>query len=148
MNWKNICITVHCTIYLKIASQWNMHIYGYGFSWRCHSRSSSSSDDIPEIWHLKHICLSISSLRRRLVDNNTQGFISQIANFMGPTWGPPGSCRPQMGPMLAPWLLLSGIYVCTQNTLSLRHLKSSIEIDDIHEVLWCIAQFHSSIDNW
>ena len=28
---------------------------------------------------------------------------------MGPTWGPPGSCRPQMGPMLAPWTLLSGI---------------------------------------
>ena len=26
----------------------------------------------------------------------------------GPTWGPPGSCRPQMGPMLAPWTLLSG----------------------------------------
>ena len=33
---------------------------------------------------------------------------SQIAKFMGPTWGPPGSCRPQMGPMLAPWTLLSG----------------------------------------
>ena len=27
--------------------------------------------------------------------------VSQIAKFMGPTWGPPGSCRPQMGPMLA-----------------------------------------------
>ena len=27
---------------------------------------------------------------------------SQIAKFMGPSWGPPGSCRPQMGPMLAP----------------------------------------------
>ena len=26
----------------------------------------------------------------------------------GPTWGPPGSYRPQMGPMLAPWTLLSG----------------------------------------
>ena len=26
---------------------------------------------------------------------------------MGPTWGPPGSCRPQMGPALAPWILLS-----------------------------------------
>ena len=24
---------------------------------------------------------------------------------MGPTWDPPGSCRPQMGPMLAPWTL-------------------------------------------
>ena len=32
----------------------------------------------------------------------------QIAKFMGTTWGPPGSCRPQMGPMLAPWSLLSG----------------------------------------
>ena len=28
---------------------------------------------------------------------------------MEPTWGPPGSCRPQMCPMLAPWTLLSGL---------------------------------------
>ena len=34
--------------------------------------------------------------------------ITQIAMFMRPTWGPPGSCWPQMGPMLAPWTLLSG----------------------------------------
>ena len=34
---------------------------------------------------------------------------SQIIRFMGPTWGPPGSCRPQMGPMLAPWTSLSGL---------------------------------------
>ena len=27
---------------------------------------------------------------------------------MGQTWDPPGSCRPQLGPMLAPWTLLSG----------------------------------------
>ena len=33
---------------------------------------------------------------------------AQIARFMGPTWDPPGSCRPQMGPMLVPWTLLSG----------------------------------------
>ena len=33
---------------------------------------------------------------------------TQIARFMGPAWGPPGSCRPQMGPMLAPCTLLSG----------------------------------------
>ena len=32
---------------------------------------------------------------------------SQIAKFMGPTWGPPESCRPQMGPMLALWTLLT-----------------------------------------
>ena len=28
---------------------------------------------------------------------------------MGPTWGTPGSCRPQMGPLLAPWTLSSGV---------------------------------------
>ena len=33
---------------------------------------------------------------------------TQIARFVGPTWDPPESCRPQMGPMLAPWTLLSG----------------------------------------
>ena len=34
---------------------------------------------------------------------------SQRAKFMGPTWGPPGSYRPQKDPMSAPWTLLSGI---------------------------------------
>ena len=33
---------------------------------------------------------------------------TQIAKFMGPTWGPPGSRWHQMGPMLALWTLLSG----------------------------------------
>ena len=36
---------------------------------------------------------------------------TQIAEFMGPTCGPPGSCRPQMGPMLASWTLLSGKFL-------------------------------------
>ena len=33
-----------------------------------------------------------------------------IARFMGPTWGPSGADRTQVGPMLAPWTLLSGYY--------------------------------------
>ena len=33
---------------------------------------------------------------------------SMIARFMGPTWIPPGSCRPQVGPIWATWTLLSG----------------------------------------
>ena len=32
---------------------------------------------------------------------------SQIARFMGPSWDPPGEDRTQVGPMLAPWTLLS-----------------------------------------
>ena len=42
---------------------------------------------------------------------------SQITKFMGPTWGPPGSCRPQMVPMLVPRTLLSG--TCPQFTSSI-----------------------------
>ena len=33
--------------------------------------------------------------------------LSLIARFMGPTWGPSGADRSEMGPMLAPWTLLS-----------------------------------------
>ena len=34
---------------------------------------------------------------------------SLIKRFMGPTWGPSGADRTQVGPMLAPWTLLSGL---------------------------------------
>ena len=34
-----------------------------------------------------------------------------IARFMGPTWGPSGAERTQVGPMLAPWTLLSFNYL-------------------------------------
>ena len=33
---------------------------------------------------------------------------AQVAKFMGPTWGPPGSCRPQICLTLDIWTLLSG----------------------------------------
>ena len=35
-----------------------------------------------------------------------------ITRFMGPTWGPSGSDRTQVGPMLAPWILLSRYIYC------------------------------------
>ena len=34
-----------------------------------------------------------------------------IARYMGPTWGPLGSDRTLVGPMLAPWTLLSGEFL-------------------------------------
>ena len=67
-------------------------------------------------WHKMCILYSRkhSILNRRFV--NRQWIVSQyllnwsqIARFMGPTWRPPGSCRPQVGPMLATWTLLSGM---------------------------------------
>ena len=43
--------------------------------------------------------------------------VTQITSFMGPTWGPPGSCQPQMGPMLAPRTLLSGYLIDAHNAV-------------------------------
>ena len=56
---------------------------------------------------------------------------SQITKFMGPTWGPPGSCRPQMGPMLAPWTLLSGIFLMWQGFIS-NHDHASVTLGIYH----------------
>ena len=47
--------------------------------------------------------------------------MSQIEMFMGPTWGPPWSCRPKMGPILAPM------------NLAVRGAISSAIIPDIYD---------------
>ena len=54
--------------------------------------------------------------------------VPQIAKFMCPTWGPPGSCRPQMGPMLSPWPLLSGTF-CVQAVLIISpHISKLVSV--------------------
>ena len=40
--------------------------------------------------------------RELVVSIYKQENVSQLAKFMGPTWGPPGSCRPQMGTHVGP----------------------------------------------
>ena len=40
-----------------------------------------------------------------------------IVRFVGPTWGPYGADRTQVGPMLAPWTLLSGYHKWTSDIL-------------------------------
>ena len=45
---------------------------------------------------------------------------SKIAIFMGHTWGTPGSCRPQVCPMWAPWTCYQG---WSQNPM--RHMTIS-----------------------
>ena len=46
-----------------------------------------------------------------------------IARFMGPTWGPSGADRTQVGPMLAPWTLLSGTTKCLHVQLVMQLLN-------------------------
>ena len=53
---------------------------------------------------------------------------TQIAKFMGPTRGPPGSYRPQMGPMLTPWTFLSRGFVCAVCSGCRRGSQSQLRI--------------------
>ena len=56
---------------------------------------------------------------------------SQITRFIRPTWGPAGADRSQVGPMRAPWTILSGMLVdfdvCVlQHSINENYLISSI----------------------
>ena len=73
------------------------------------------------------------------VKTSTLHNTAQIARFMGPTWSPPGSCRPQMGPMLAPWTLLSGWLFVTGIHWCL--------VDSPHQgpVMWKVCSCHDIV---
>ena len=83
---------------------------------------------------------------------------SQITKFMGPTWGPPGSCRPQKGPMSAPWTLLSGLLYFLMGILIFQGLllstwrrihKVKFEVHDFG--LYIVSSWwydHTCSDTW
>ena len=60
-------------------------------------------------------CIEISTIFPSLLQLSISHLLSikpvtlPIASFMGPTCGPSGADRTQVGPMLAPWTLLSGL---------------------------------------
>ena len=58
---------------------------------------------------------------------------------MGPTWGPPGSCRPQMAPMLTPWTLLSG-YPFPKGLVRCLNVMTSSSCIGLHEWQGSIQQ--------
>ena len=63
---------------------------------------------------------------------------SLIARFMGPTWGPSGADRTQVGPMLAPWTLLSGMEI----PILVRYLYTEITTQ---EELWLQTKSQATI---
>ena len=79
--------------------------------WRSGFPNSNYSADEIKVW----------------IEMNTQwpckgiyGSFTLIARFMGPTWGPSGADRTQVGPMLTLWTLLSGqtlVSICWGNGL-------------------------------
>ena len=53
-----------------------------------------------------------------------------VARFMGPRWDPSGADRTQVGPMLAPWTLLSGYLIalgkCHRTSFGDSHVKDKM----------------------
>ena len=69
--------------------------------------------------------------------------VSQIATFIGPTWGPPRSCQPQMGHLLAPWTLLSGmISVLSQSLLCC--IRYYVDLDCVITTPYCIPHIQGN----
>ena len=66
-------------------------------------------------WHIQDLNFKNHHCR------DHEKLVIKIARFMGPTWGPPRSCRPQMGPMLAPGTLRSGLKVNINYVHSFRY---------------------------
>ena len=78
-----------------------------------HNSPSQASYGVSSMSILKKIDLVITAPHCIVLHSSNPSKVrptttTQIAKFMGPTWGSPGSCWPQIGPMLAPWTLLSG----------------------------------------
>ena len=58
-------------------------------------------------WYLKKNCHQ-AWIRIMLIGTGDGHRLLSLAMLMGTTWGPSGADRIQVGPMLAPWTLLSG----------------------------------------
>ena len=64
--------------------------------------------------------------------------LTQITTSMGPTWGPPGSCRPQMGPVLAQWTFLSGKTPGCLSTLLVQKLEYFGITRSVRRLIQCV----------
>ena len=65
--------------------------------------------------------------------------VSLIARFMGPTWGPSGADRTQVGPMLAPWILLSGMPTVTRQQPQFTVCRCHLYANSICFCVWVIC---------
>ena len=74
----------------------------------------------------------------------TLSITALIARFMGPTWCPSGAGRTQVGPMLAPWTLLSGCRCFVHLDNLIFHVAQTLwhHFFFISIVFFCLCQAH------
>ena len=66
---------------------------------------------------------------------------------MGPTWGPPGPYRPQMGPMFAPWTLLPGTCYPIRMTEEFVRRRQCINYDTLLAKKGCYTPIEDNKTN-
>ena len=81
----------------------------------------------PWKWYISHRC-TLHFFRRFVLLWLYPVQPTLITRFMGPTWGPPGADKTQLGPMLAPWISLSG-YLSSRASIhkAVRHSKNLVK---------------------
>ena len=107
----NISITIQCHGH---AINWmrthqsclisNIIYKAYGNTIKIHLLCTGSTGS----WDKDHTSFNEHSSSHKIL--HSFAVLSLVARFMGPTWGPSGADRTQMGPLLAPWTLLSGLF--------------------------------------
>ena len=115
-------LTIYFVLYRRVHIVW--------FESNCHS-----------LYHVgcHHLIIVVRSIAWNVVSAlRGSGTTTNIARLMGPTWDPPGSCRPQMGLMLVPWTCYQGVIIglryhkripLTQNTtLQEFHIHEFLQI--------------------
>ena len=104
--WQSLCLIIYISVQTYIFVSNGDFLVGpvIIFSYMSQEQvvSKMSMSDIQNaFWRC-------SSLRQSNIHMPHDVYPFLIAKFMGPTWGPSGANRTQVGPMLAPWTLLSG----------------------------------------
>ena len=143
---KSIIKGPHHLSFVRGIHRWRMDSPQKGqVMWKAFSMSESH--------HMKLVINSYLCQRPPLSTESTSLPLkkpSQIAKFMGPTWGPTGCCRPQMGPMLAPWTLLSGMTKYAKKDPQesvLGPLSSNLLIEDSFFELYDVWPLHRFTDD-
>ena len=80
---------------------------------------NSQQNDISMVYFIGHwwrdsIAITCVLAPNRVPSVKWNGLVSLIARFMGPTLGPSWADRTQVGPTLAPWILLTGHMLWSQ----------------------------------
>ena len=100
--WYYVHNILTCIVLVK---DYNVHVFSdHNVNWYDHF----TCDSIRSQWVDNHdVWCNMESLGHN--DWTLCGIVTPlIAKFMGPTWDPSGADMTQVGPMLAPWTLLSG----------------------------------------